>query len=174
MSATRPHERSAACGPPTRNSARYCPPIAATLTPNERGRVAATCARLQPRSSVEKYMGRVAADCRRLCVPAARPQILQRQTTVPRVNHSGLCRIARAVIPGMRRRRALGFACKWLRKGRKAKSTKKTSRKSTRDLLEHLTARCLACAFTLDTREPLFRRAKNRTEPVPTMTLLDK
>ena len=39
MSATRPHERSAACGPPTRNSARYCPPIAATLTPNERGRV---------------------------------------------------------------------------------------------------------------------------------------
>lgn len=109
MSATCPHERSAACGPPTRTSAQYCPPIAATLTPNERGRVAASCARLQPRSSVEKFMGRVATDCRRLCVPAARPQILPRQTTVPRVNHSGLCRIARAVIPGMLRRRAFGL-----------------------------------------------------------------
>lgn len=57
----------------------------------------------------------------------------------------------------------LGFACKGLRKERKAKGTKKTSRKSTRDLMEHLTARCLACAFPLDTREP--PSAELKTEP---------
>jgi hypothetical protein len=50
MSATRPHERTAACGPLTRTRARYCPPIAATFTPNERGRVAATRA---PATAVE-------------------------------------------------------------------------------------------------------------------------
>jgi hypothetical protein len=53
-----------------------------------------------------------------------------------------------AHILGMCRRLAVSLACAWLKR---AKGTKKHSRKSTRDFQDHLKAHGAACAFALVT-----------------------